>query len=275
VNKVRRIAHTKKVGHLGTLDPIATGVLPMVIERATRLAQFYTRSDKVYEGMVQFGWSTSSYDRAGEPTSQPVDVELTPEGLEAALVPFRGEIEQRPPAVSAKKVAGRRSYDLARENVAVELAPVRIQVYELTVLELNGSRARLRVRCSGGTYMRSIAHDVGQALGCGAHLTELRRLASGEFTIGQARTLEQLEALATEERLVEAFVPADQLLPAFPNVYVDDLTVAQVRNGRNFPASPFRGGPPSKYVKAVTRTGSLVAIGEAVLPNLYHPVVVL
>jgi tRNA pseudouridine55 synthase len=275
VNKVRRIAHTKKVGHLGTLDPIATGVLPMVIERATRLAQFYTRSDKVYEGMVQFGWSTSSYDRAGEPTSQPVDVELTPEGLEAALVPFRGEIEQRPPAVSAKKVAGRRSYDLARENVAVELAPVRIQVYELTVLELNGSRARLRVRCSGGTYMRSIAHDVGQALGCGAHLTELRRLASGEFTIGQARTLEQLEALATEERLVEAFVPADQLLPAFPNVYVDDLTVAEVRNGRNFPASPFRGGPPSKYVKAVTRTGSLVAIGEAVLPNLYHPVVVL
>ena len=275
VNKVRRIAQTKKVGHLGTLDPIATGVLPLVIERATRLAQFYTRSDKVYEGTVQFGWSTSSYDRAGEPTSQPVDVQLTAEALEAALAPFRGETEQRPPAVSAKKVAGRRSYELARENVAVELAPVRIQVYELTVLEVNGSRARLRVHCSGGTYMRSIAHDVGQALGCGAHLTELRRMASGEFEIEQARTLEQLEALAAEERLVDAFVPADQLLPAFPNVYVDDLTAAQVRNGRNFPASPFRGGPPSKYVKAVTRTGSLVAIGEAVLPNLYHPVVVL
>ena len=275
VNKVRRIAQTKKVGHLGTLDPIATGVLPMVIERATRLAQFYTRSDKVYEGMVQFGWSTSSYDRAGEPTSPRVEVELSAEALEAALAPFRGETEQRPPAVSAKKVAGRRSYELARENVAVELAPVRIQVYELTVLELIGSRARLRVHCSGGTYMRSIAHDVGQALGCGAHLTELRRLASGEFEIAQARTLEQLEALAAEERLVDAFVPADQLLPAFPNVYVDDLTAAQVRHGRNFPASPFRGGPPSKYVKAVTRTGSLVAIGEAVLPNLYHPVVVL
>jgi len=275
VNKVRRIAQTKKVGHLGTLDPIATGVLPMVIERATRLAQFYTRSDKVYEGMVQFGWSTSSYDRAGEPTSPRVEVELSAEALEAALAPFRGETEQRPPAVSAKKVAGRRSYELARENVAVELAPVRIQVYELTVLELIGSRARLRVHCSGGTYMRSIAHDVGQALGCGAHLTELRRLASGEFEIAQARTLEQLEELAAEERLVDAFVPADQLLPAFPNVYVDDLTAAQVRHGRNFPASPFRGGPPSRYVKAVTRTGSLVAIGEAVLPNLYHPVVVL
>jgi tRNA pseudouridine55 synthase len=275
VNKVRRIAKTKKVGHLGTLDPIATGVLPLVIERATRLSQFYTRSDKVYEGTLQFGWSTSSYDREGEPTSEKVEVELSAEALEAALAPFRGEIEQRPPAVSAKKVAGRRSYELARENVAVELAPVKIYVYELTVLERNGSQARLRVHCSGGTYMRSIAHDLGQALGCGAHLTELRRLASGEFGIGQARTLEQLESLAAEERLVDAFVPADQLLPGFPNVYVDELTAAQVRNGRNFPASPFRGGPPSKYVKAVTRTGSLVAIGEVVLPNLYHPVVVL
>lgn len=275
VNKVRRIAQTKKVGHLGTLDPIATGVLPLVIERATRLAQFYTRTDKIYEGIVRFGWSTSSYDRGGEPNSEKVEVHLTTEELEASLEPFRGEIVQRPPAVSAKKVGGRRSYELARKNIAVELEPVRVHVYELTLLELNGSDARLRVHCSGGTYMRSIAHDVGQALGCGAHLTELRRLASGEFEIDQARTLEQLEALAAGERLVDAFVPAEKLLPAFPSVFVDELTAAQVRNGRNFPASPFRAGPPSKYVKAVTRSGALVAIGEAVLPNLYHPVVVL
>lgn len=275
VNKVRRIAGTKKVGHLGTLDPIATGVLPLVIERATRLAQFYTRSDKIYEGTVHFGWSTTSYDRAGEATSEKVDVHLTTGELEAALGPFRGEIAQRPPAVSAKKVGGRRSYELARKNIAVELAAVPIHIYELTLLELNGSDARLRVHCSGGTYMRSIAHDLGQALGSGAHLTELRRLASGEFEIDQARTLEQLEALAAEDRLVDAFVPAEKLLPGFPSVYVDELTAAQVRNGRNFPASPFRAGPPAKYVKAVTRTGALVAIGEAVLPNLYHPVVVL
>jgi tRNA pseudouridine55 synthase len=275
VNKVRRIAGTKKVGHLGTLDPIATGVLPLVIERATRLAQFYTRSDKIYEGIVRFGWSTTSYDRAGEPTSQKVEVHLTTGELEAALEPFRGESAQRPPAVSAKKVEGRRSYELARKNIAVELAPVQIHVYELTLLELNGSDARLRVHCSGGTYMRSIAHDLGQALGSGAHLTELRRLASGEFEIDQARTLEQLETLAAEGRLVDALVPAEKLLPGFPSVFVDELTAAQVRNGRNFPASPFRAGPPAKYVKAVTRTGTLVAIGEAVLPNLYHPVVVL
>jgi tRNA pseudouridine55 synthase len=275
VNKVRHIVRTKKVGHLGTLDPIATGVLPLVIERATRLAQFYTRSDKIYQGVVRFGWSTTSYDRAGEPTSDKVEVHLSAEVLEAALGPFRGEIAQRPPAVSAKKVEGRRSYELARRNIAVELAPVQIHVYELTLLELNGNDARLRVHCSGGTYMRSIAHDLGQALGCGAHLTELRRLASGEFEIDRARTLEQLEVLAAEDRLLDAFVPTEQLLPEFPNVFVDELTEAQVRNGRNFPASPFRAGPPTKYVKAVTRTGTLVAIGEAVLPNLYHPVVVL
>ena len=224
---------------------------------------------------MRFGWSTTSYDRAGEPTSEKVEVHLTAEELEAALEPFRGEFAQRPPAVSAKKVAGRRSYELARKNIAVELAPVPIHVYELTLLELNGSDARLRVHCSGGTYMRSIAHDLGQALGWGAHLTELRRLASGEFEIDQARTLEQLEALAAEDRLLDAFVPAEKLLPGFPSVFVDELTAAQVRNGRNFPASPFRAGPPSKYVKAVTRSGTLVAIGEAVLPNLYHPVVVL
>jgi len=275
VGKVRRIARTKRVGHLGTLDPIATGVLPLVIERATRLAQFYVKSDKIYEGRVQFGWSTSSYDRAGEPTSEKVDVQLSAGQLETAMEALRGEIDQRPPAVSAKKVDGRRSYELARKNIAVELPLVRVHIYELSLLEFNGSEARLRVHCSGGTYMRSIAHDLGKALGCGAHLTELRRLASGEFEIEQARTIPQLEALAAEDRLVDAFVPTDKLLPAFPSVFVDEVTAAHVRHGRNFPASPFRMGGPSKYVKAVERAGGLVAIGEAVLPNLYHPVVVL
>ena len=123
--------------------------------------------------------------------------------------------------------------------------------------------------------MRSIAHDLGQALGCGAHLQELRRLASGEFELAQARTLEQLESLAAEDRLVDAIVPAAKLLPGFPSVFVDDITAAQIRNGRDFPASPFRSQPGSKYVKAVTRGGDLVAIGEVVLPNLYHPTVVM
>jgi tRNA pseudouridine55 synthase len=275
VNKVRRIAKTKRVGHLGTLDPIATGVLPLVIGRATRLAQFYTRSDKIYEGVVRFGWSTGTYDRAGEATSPPCEVTLDAAGLEAALERFRGEFLQTPPPVSAKKIAGRRAYELARSAVAVELEPVRVHVYELTLLDWNSPLAKVRAHCSGGTYMRSIAHDLGQALGCGAHLDQLRRTASGEFELGQARTLEQLESLAAEERLLDALVPAGSMLPGLPSVFVDDLTAAQIRNGRNFPASPFRSQPASRYVKAVTHQGDLVAIGEAVLPNLYHPAVVL
>jgi tRNA pseudouridine55 synthase len=123
--------------------------------------------------------------------------------------------------------------------------------------------------------MRSIAHDLGQVLGFGAHLTELRRLASGEFEIEQARTIGQLEALAKDERLMDALVPAGQMLPRVPAVPVDELVVAQIRNGRNFPASPFRSDAAAKLVKAVTRSGELVAIGEAVLPNLYHPIVVM
>jgi tRNA pseudouridine55 synthase len=275
VGKMRRIANTKKIGHLGTLDPIATGVLPLVIGRATRLAQFYTRSDKIYEGVVRFGWSTTTYDRAGEPTSERVEYALDAATLEPALEPFRGEILQTPPQVSAKRVDGKRAYDLARQAIAVELEPVAVHIYELLVLDIAGATARLRVHCSGGTYMRSIAHDLGQALGCGAHLQDLRRVTSGEFELEQARTIAQLESLAADERLIDALVPASKMLPGIPTVFVDDLTVTQIRNGRNFPASAFRSQPASRRVKAVTREGDLVAIGEAVLPNLYHPIVVM
>jgi tRNA pseudouridine55 synthase len=275
VAKVRHIARTKRIGHLGTLDPIATGVLPLVIEKATRLAQFYTPSDKIYEGVVRFGWSTNTYDRAGEPAGEKREVRVDTEVLEELLERFRGEFLQTPPPVSAKKVDGKRAYDLARQAVAVELEPVKVSVYELTLLAVDGAEARLRVHCSGGTYLRSIAHDLGQLLGCGAHLRELRRTASAEFEIGQARTVAQLESLAAGDRLVEAMVPAGKMLPGMPCVYVDDVMVALIRHGRNFPASPFRSDAAARHVKAVTRQGDLVAIGEAVLPNLYHPVVVL
>ena len=275
VGKLRRIANTRRVGHLGTLDPIATGVLPLVIGRATRLAQFYTRSEKVYEGVIRFGWSTDSYDRSGEPTSEKREVALTAEEVEALLEEFRGELRQTPPPVSAKKVAGKRAYELARQSTPPELEPVTVQVYELTALVVEGPRLRVRAHCSGGTYMRSIAHDLGRRHGAGAHIEELRRLASGEFEIAQARSVAQLEALAAEERLLDALVPAAQMLPGFPNVFVDDATASGIRHGRNFPASPFRTPAAARHVKAVTRQGEVVAIGESVLPNLYHPVVVL
>jgi tRNA pseudouridine55 synthase len=275
VNRVRRIAATKRVGHLGTLDPIATGVLPLVIGRATRLSQFYTRSDKIYECVVRFGWSTTTYDRAGEPVGSRVEITLDRDLLEPLLEQFRGEVKQTPPPVSAKKVEGKRAYELARKSVSVELEPVAVQVYELVLLGVEGAHARIRAHCSGGTYMRSIAHDLGRLMGCGAHVHELRRIASGEFELQHARTLPQLESLAAEDRLLDALVPISNMLPGFPAVYVDDLTATQIRNGRNFPASPFRSAPAARHVKAVTHGGDLIAIGEAVLPNLYHPSVVL
>jgi tRNA pseudouridine55 synthase len=275
VARFRRIAGTRKVGHLGTLDPIATGVLPLVVGRATRLAQFYLHGDKVYEALVRFGWSTTTYDKAGEPASEKAPVHIDAAALERLLERFRGEFLQAPPPVSAKKVAGKRAYVLARQKVEVRLEPVKVQVYELVVEGVDGDTVRLRAHCSGGTYLRSIAHELGQALGCGAHLEELRRTASSEFGIAQARTIEQLESLAAAERLLDALIPAASLLPGLPDVYVNDLTAAQIRNGRNFAASPFRGISGAGQVKAITHQGELVAIGEVVLPNLYHPVVVL
>ena len=274
VAKVRGILKTKKVGHLGTLDPIATGVLPLVLGRATRLSQFYTRSDKTYEGTVRFGWATTTYDREGADVGEKTEPAISREALEAALTAFHGEIDQVPPPVSAKKVQGKRAYQLAREDKPFDLAPVKVQIFEMTLLALDGPIARLRVRCSGGTYIRSIAHDLGKAFGCGAHIDSLRRLASAEFEIAQARTLEQLSALAADGRAHEALIPATDLMPGFSTVYIDDVSIAHVRNGRNFPASPFRPGGPTKYAKALSRTGDLIAIGEAVLPNLYHPIVV-
>jgi len=275
VNKVRRFAGTKKVGHLGTLDPAATGVLPLVIGRATRLAQFYTRNDKIYEGVIHFGYSTDSYDADGQPTSPAQDIVLDREQLEAALQKFRGRFAQVPPQVSAKKIAGRPAYEMARKQQPVELKAADVEVYSLDVLRVEGCEAEVRVHCSAGTYLRSIAHEAGQALGCGAFLKALRRTASGGFKIEAARTLEQLAALAEAGRFEEAVIPAAQLLPEFPAEMVDALTAGQIRNGRDFRISPFHSQGGGRYVKAVTSEGQLVAIGEARLPHLYHPVLVL
>jgi tRNA pseudouridine55 synthase len=275
VNKMRRLAGTRKIGHLGTLDPGATGVLPLVIGRATRLAQFFTRNDKTYQGVIHFGYSTDSYDMDGVATSQETPVTLDRQALESLLDRFRGEIQQMPPPVSAKKVAGRPAYELARKGQTVELEPVTVKVYDLQLLGLEGCEATVLLHCSAGTYVRSIAHDAGQALGCGAFLKSLRRTASGDFNIERARTLEELAVLAHEGRLQEALIPAAELLPAFPAELVDAITAGHIRNGRDFRVSPFQAREGTRYVKAVTPQGELVAIGEARLPHVYHPVLVL
>jgi tRNA pseudouridine55 synthase len=275
VNRMRRLANTRKVGHLGTLDPMATGVLPLVLGRATRLAQFFSSGEKTYDARVQFGWATDTYDREGAAASAPVEPHFTRAELETVLAQFRGTIMQTPPPFSAKKVAGTPAYRLARKHIAVELAPVEVRVLALTLGEFDGTEARISVRCSAGTYLRGIAHDAGRELGCGAFLTALRRTVSGEFTEGQARTLEALEELARGGTLDQALIPASQVLPEIPNAIVDGLTAGQIRQGKDFRLSPFVERAGSKYVKALSPDGDLIAIGEVRLPNLYHPVLVL
>lgn len=275
VNKVRRLAGTRRVGHLGTLDPMATGVLPLVIGSATRLAQFYVRSDKVYDAVVRFGYSTDSYDRDGTPTSPVTEPVVTREQLEPLLDRFRGPILQTPPPISAKKIAGVPAYRLARKQLPVDLQPVEVTIHSIDLVSCDGAVARMVVHCSAGTYLRALAHDLGRLVGCGAFLDGLTRTRSGDFAIEQARTLEQLQELVTEDRLIEALLPAAEMLPQFPSEFVDTLTTTFIRQGRDFRVSPFNVRPGSKYVKAVGQHGELVAIGEAKLPNLYHPIMVL
>jgi tRNA pseudouridine55 synthase len=275
VNRVRRLARQDRVGHLGTLDPIATGVLPVAVGRCTRLAQFFLHRDKVYEAVIRFGFATDTYDRAGERMGEEVAVSLEAGELERLMSAYRGEFAQSPPPISAKKVHGVPAYKLARKNRPVELAPVRVRVDEFTLLGIEGPRARVRVRCSAGVYLRALAHELGQELGVGAHVENLRRLAVGEFTQEMARTVDELDGLVKEGRLAEALVPAEQLLPEAPAECVDAVTASQILHGRDFRVSPFRVRQGARLVKALDADGRLLAIGEMRLPNLYHPIVVL
>lgn len=275
VAKMRRIARTKKIGHLGTLDPAATGVLPLLIGRATRLAQFYGENEKTYRGTVKFGFSTNTYDAEGTPTSDPVIPEITQAQLEHELQAFRGSIEQIPPAVSAKKIQGRPAYELARKNIPVELKPVSVTIHELVLESFDGTECQLRIRCSAGTYIRSIAHDLGQRLGCGAHLSSLQRLQSGEFTQEQAHQLEDLQKAADAGTLPDLMISGEQLLTHLAAEVVDDEMARAIRQGRNFRTSPFRPSISSGYVRAFDEGGNLLAIAEPVVPHMYHPVCVL
>ena len=274
VQKLRKITGVKRIGHLGTLDPLGAGVLPMVLGRATRLARFFLNHDRVYEATLRFGFATDTYDREGKAITEPIEVNLEPDVLEPLLNEFRGKFEQAPPPVSAKKVDGVPAYKLARRNKPVELDPVEVEVYELALLGLDGPRAHIRVCCSAGTYMRSLAHDLGIRLGHGAHVESLRRTAMGEFTIEQAHTLDDLAVLRSEDRLEEALTTPDQLLPEMPIERVDEVTAAHIAHGRDFRVSAFGNGKGSKRIKAVNRDGKLVAIAEAKMPLLYHPIIV-
>ncbi|MEZ5366619.1 MAG: hypothetical protein R2748_30835 [Bryobacterales bacterium] len=191
-----------------------------------------------------------------------------------ALEPFRGRFEQTPPPVSAKKIGGTPAYKLARKNVDVTLDPVEIEIYDLELLSVEGDRIRLRMRCSAGTYVRSLAHDLGRALGPGAHVTELRRTAVGEFDLNMAHTFEELEARKAEGTLEEAFVDAAELLPEIPAQRVDETAAVRIQHGRDFRTLAFPTGAVARRVKAIGPDGRLLAIGELRLPQIYHPIIV-
>jgi len=270
VNRWRKLAGTKRAGHLGTLDPMATGLLVLVTGIATRLAQFYGKSEKTYLAEITFGQTSDTYDAEGEviPTNAPVP---GAEIILAALDEFRGKFLQTPPPVSAKKIKGVPAYKLARQHVAVELAPVPVEVKQLDVESLNGDKLTIMVTCTAGTYIRSIAHDLGQLLGCGGLLSCLRRTQAGEYSVNQAKTLDQLANLAAEHRLSEALIPVAQMLPDIPAEYFDSVSEMHIRQGRDFRTSPFVVQPGAPLVKALSRSGDLIAIGELKIPNLYHP----
>lgn len=271
VRRVRNLLDGAKVGHMGTLDPLGTGVLPLLVGRATRFAQFFGGHRREYVAGIRFGWATSSYDADGDPLGEPAEVDLDEGRLREHLAGLAGPLLQVPPPVSAKKVGGVRAYKLARGSGPVNLEPVQVEIHEIELLGLDGPTARVRCLCSAGTYIRSLAHAVGGHFGCGAHVAELRRTLVGDFGLDGARTLEELEALRDEGRLEDALISAIDLLPDIPVERVDSASAARIVHGQDFTVSPFGDCREAKLVKAVSPEGRLLCVGRAIGPRMFHP----
>jgi tRNA pseudouridine55 synthase len=292
VDAVRHLAGFRQIGHLGTLDPLATGVLVLLLGRATRLVRFYAGRRKRYEAGFRFGFATDTYDSDGEaqgPDSAPV---LDTAELEKFAAERVGRFEQMPPAFSAKKIKGRPAYELARKKEVVELKAVEVEVYEYKLREMEGSIARFVIECSSGTYIRSLAHEMGQKLGCGAHLAEITRTAVGEFSLDQGITLEELAEAKKAGKFADRLIPLESLLPNFPRINVLPLIEKRVRHGSKFNISiaqlqPGRAEPPPgatmqldggeptpPRLRVFSQQEKLIAIAEAVVPRTYQPIVV-
>ncbi len=271
VNRVRRLLGERSVGHLGTLDPSATGILPLVIGNLTRLAQFYTHSEKIYEGTIRFGFATDTFDAEGEPITPLQDVQLDLATVVTLAAQFEGRIEQMPPPFSAKKIAGVPAYKRARKKQEVSLKPVSVEIKKLEILGVNGNQASFRAQVGSGTYVRSLAHDLGQKLGCGAHLATLRRTAAAEFRIEDAHTLDNLAAAAQQGTAADLFVHPRRLLPAIPCVTVNDENAALIRCGRGVNLPEFS---PAPQVKVFYGQQDLIAIATRVAGTLFHPGIV-
>lgn len=272
VNRVRRMLQQTSVGHLGTLDPLATGVLPLVTGNLTRLAQFYRASEKTYDGVIRFGFATDTYDSDGEASGPVHTVNVSLEELRALACTFVGVLEQTPPPFSAKKIKGVPAYKLARKHQEVALKPVQVEIKEFEVLGLQRDQASFCARVASGTYMRSVAHDMGRQLGCGAHLQSLRRTRLGEFDLKQAHTLEELETACRAGESEEMFIHPRCLLPEFPCVTASEEMASLIRHGRAVNLPEFS---QARQVKVFAGQRELIAIATRIAGTLFHPRIVL
>ena len=292
VDAVRHLAGFRQIGHLGTLDPLATGVLVLLLGKATRLVRFYAGRRKRYSAGFRFGFATNTYDSEGVPQGPDAAPTLDRELLERLAAESLGRIEQMPPVFSAKKVHGRPAYELARKNQAVELKPVTVELFEFRLTDTEGPLARFSIECSSGTYIRSLAHDMGQKLGCGAHLAEICRTAVGEFSLDQATAVEELAQAARQGKLGSCLIPLENLLPDYPRANVSPVLEKKVRHGGKFNVLPSQiqpgrielppgattqldgGGAHVPRLRVFSQQNKLIAIAQAVVPRTYQPVVV-
>ncbi len=286
VNRVRRILKERSVGHLGTLDPMATGVLPLLIGRYTRLAQFFEKADKSYEGEIRLGFSTDSYDATGDRTSETRPVSVSLEQVRGASQRFIGKVEQTPPPYSAKKIGGVPAYKLARKGETPELKAIAVEVKTFELVNMTGDLVHFTARVSAGTYMRSLAHELGQVLATGAHLATLKRTAAGQFALDSAVALEELDKKGRE--LVDSqcpitdimstttnrplFLHPRELLPQFPAISGNDELLQKISHGMALNLPDYS---ESRYVKVFRGQAELVAICSRVAGTLFQPKVVL
>lgn len=257
VQVIRRGTNIRRAGHTGTLDPRASGVLVVLIGPAVRLSEYVSASDKRYQAVITLGKTTDTYDEDGRVTSSS-DVNITEERFDEELQKFVGEIEQVPPPYSAVKVKGRKAYDMARKGEEVELAPRIINVYSLELLEWAPPEVVIDVYCSSGTYVRSLAHDLGERLGCGATLTGLRRTKSGRFTLRDAVPLRKLNDAFIDGTWYQYLIPAAEALSDWPAVEVNTDQMDVLRHGNRIPAD----NPTGTKAVGVNEQGELVALLE-------------
>lgn len=259
VERVRQVLHIRRAGHTGTLDPFATGVLPICVGKATRLARFLAETDKSYRATVRLGFATRTDDLTGEPMEPRRPRAVDAGEVRRACAGLTGELRQVPPAYSAKRVDGRRLYELARKGVMVERSAVPVTVHRLDVLAVEGERVELEVRCSAGTYVRALARDLGESLGTGAHLAALRRTEAAGFGLEQAVAWEGLV-----EGAADRLVPLGQVLPHFPAVHVGEEGVMAVRHGRDLDRrlvlDDFPEDPPPPRLRVLDQAGRLLAL---------------